>query len=134
MNKHLTLLLALWLASAAASAADWIRIEVPDPATIAAGETYFVDPEISYAGKWPAIHTLRNFREINARGHGSDSMVCEVDCRQQLIRAVGGAFYAGQMGKNPVDPLNVKTPWIRPSAGSALDRVLDYACSKQPQE
>ena len=134
MIRHTTLLLALWLTSAAAFAADWIRLEVPDPATIAAGETYFVDPEISLAGKWPAIHTLRNYRETNARGHASDSMVCEVDCRQQLIRAVGGTFYAGLMGKNPVDPLNVQTPWIRPAAGSALDRVLDYACSKQQQE
>ena len=128
------MLLPLLLLCASPAWADWVPLEVPDPATIAAGETYFVDPEISLAGKWPAIHTLRNYRETNARGHASDSMVCEVDCRQQLIRAVGGTFYAGLMGKNPVDPLNVQTPWIRPAAGSALDRVLDYACSKQPQE
>lgn len=128
------ILLPLLLLCASPAWADWIPLEVPDPATIAAGETYFVDPEISLAGKWPAIHTLRNYRETNARGHASDSMVCEVDCRQQLIRAVGGTFYAGLMGKNPVDPLNVQTPWIRPAAGSALDRVLDYACRKQPQE
>lgn len=128
------MLLPLLLLCASPAWADWIPLEVPDPATIAAGETYFVDPDISLAGKWPAIHTLRNYRETNARGHASDSMVCEVDCRHQLIRAVGGTFYAGLMGKNPVDPLNVKTPWIRPAAGSALDRVLNYACSKQPQE
>ena len=128
------MLLPLLLLCASPAWADWVPLEVPDPATIAAGETYFVDPEISLAGKWPAIHTLRNYRETNARGHASDSMVCEVHCRQQLIRAVGGTFYAGLMGKNPVDPLNVQTPWIRPAAGSALDRVLDYACSKQPQE
>jgi hypothetical protein len=128
------MLLPLLLLCASPAWADWIPLEVPDPATIAAGETYFVDPDISLAGKWPAIHTLRNYRETNARGHASDSMVCEVDCRHQLIRAVGGTFYAGLMGKNPVDPLNVKTPWIRPVAGSALDRVLNYACSKQPQE
>lgn len=133
MIRHAALLLVLSLTSAASAAADWVQLEVPDPATIAAGETYFVDPEISLAGKWPAIHTLRNYRERNARGHASDSMVCEVDCHHQLIRAVGGAFYSEVMGKNPVDPLNVKTPWVRPSAGSALDRVLDYACKQAPQ-
>lgn len=131
MIRYAALLLALWLTNAPAAAADWIRLEVPDPTTIAAGETYFVDPDISTVGKWPAIHTLRNYREANARGHASDSMVCEVDCRQQLIRAVGGTFYAGLMGKDPVDPLIVRTPWIRPAAGTALDRVLDYACSRQ---
>ncbi len=128
------ILLPLLLLCASPAWADWILLEVPDPATIAAGETYFVDPDISLAGKWPAIHALRNYRETNARGHASDSMVCEVDCRHQLIRAVGGTFYAGLMGTNPVDPMNVKTPWIKPAAGSALDRVLNYACTEQPQE
>jgi hypothetical protein len=131
MIRYAALLCALWMTSAPVAAADWIRLEVPDPTTLAAGETYFVDPDISNVGRWPAIHTLRNYRETNARGHASDSMVCEVDCRQQLIRAVGGTFYAGLMGKDPVDPLIVRTPWIRPAAGSALDRVLDYACSRQ---
>lgn len=133
MIRYATLLLVLWLTSAAASAADWVTLEVPDPGAAAAGETYFVDPEISLAGKWPAIHTLRSYREANVKGYASDSMVCEVDCHQQLIRAVGGTFYAGPMGKDPVDPWNLKTAWIRPAPGTALDRVLHYACSKQSQ-
>lgn len=111
-------------------AADWVKIEVPDPATIATGETYYVDPEISLVGKWPAIHTLRNYAAVNARGQASDSMVCEADCHQQLIRAVGGAFYSEPMGKGATDSWNLKTPWVRPAPGTALDRVLHYACSK----
>lgn len=131
MILRATFAFLLCLTSVFALAADWIKLEVPDPTTIAAGETYFVDPDINTAGKWPAIHTLRNYRDANARGHASDSMVCEVDCHHQLIRAVGGTFYAGLMGKIPVEPLITQTPWVRPAAGTALDRVLDYACTKQ---
>ena len=99
-----TLILSLLITSAPAFAGDWVMLPVPDPASTAVGETFFVDPDISTRGKWPTIHTLRNYREATARGHASDSMVCEVDCSQQLIRAVGGAFYSGLMGQGAVEP------------------------------
>lgn len=131
MTRYALLTPLLMLLIAAPSVAgDWIKLDVTDPSTVAAGETFFVDPDISTVGKWPAIHTLRNYREANARGHASDSMLCEVDCSNRLIRAVGGAFYSGLMGQGAVEPWHRHTPWVRPAAESALDRVLHYACSK----
>ena len=125
------LILTILISSAPAFAGDWVMLPVPDPATTASGETFFVDPDISNSGKWPVIHTLRNYRQATARGHASDSMVCEVDCNQQLIRAVGGAFYSGLMGKGAVEPWNRYTPWVRPAADTALEKVMQYACTQQ---
>ena len=125
------LILTLLITSTPAFAGDWVILPVPDPATTAAGETFFVDPDISTSGKWPIIHTLRNYRQPTARGHASDSMVCEVDCNEQLIRAVGGAFYSGLMAKGAVEPWNRHTPWVRPAADTALEKVMHYACTQQ---
>jgi len=125
------LILPLLLLSTPAFAGDWVMLPVPDPASTAAGETFFVDPDISTRGNWPMIHTLRNYREATARGHASDSMVCEVDCNRQLIRAIGGALYSGLMGKGAVESWNRHTPWVRPAADTALDKVLQYACTQQ---
>ncbi len=129
-----TLILSLLIITAPAFAGDWVMLPVPDPASTAAGETFFVDPDISTRGKWPTIHTLRNYREATARGHASDSMVCEVDCSQLLIRAVGGAFYSGLMGQGAVEPWNRHTPWVRPGADTALEKVLQYACTQQKSQ
>jgi hypothetical protein len=123
------LMLSILISSAPAFAGDWVMLPVPDPVSTAAGETFFVDPDISTRGKWPTIHTLRNYREATARGHASDSMVCE-----QLIRAVGGAFYSGLMGKGGVEPWNRQTPWVRPGADTALEKVLQYACTQQKSQ
>ena len=109
-------------------------LPVPDPVTTAAGETFFVDPYINTHGKWPTIYTLRNYGQATARGHASDSMVCEVDCSQQLIRAVGGAFYSGLMGKGAVEPWNRHTPWVRPAVDTALEKVMQYACTQQKSQ
>lgn len=117
--------------AAPALAGDWVMLQVPDPASTAAGETFFVDPDISTSGKWPTVHTLRNYREATARGHASDSMVCEVDCPQRLIRAVGGAFYSGLMGQGAMEPWRRHTPWVRPAANTALEKVMEYACTQQ---
>lgn len=125
------LIVTALLSSSSAFAGDWVMLPVPDPASAAAGETFFVDPDISTQGKWPMIHTLRNYRAATARGHASDSMVCEVDCTRQLIRAVGGAFYSGLMGKGAVESWNRHTPWVRPAADTALEKVLQYACTQQ---
>ena len=126
-----TLILSLLITSAPAFAGDWVMLPVPDPASTSVGETFFVDPDISTRGKWPTIHTLRNYREATARGHASDSMVCEVDCSQLLIRAVGGALYSGLMGQGAVEPWNRHTPWVRPATDTALEKVLQYACTQK---
>lgn len=128
------LILSILVTSAPVFAGDWVMLPVPDPVTTAAGETFFVDPDIGTSGKWPVIHTLRNYRQPTARGHASDSMVCEVDCNQGLIRAVGGAFYSGLMGKGAVEPWNRHTPWARPAADTALDKVLQYACTEKKSQ
>ena len=128
------LILSILVTSAPVFAGDWVMLPVPDPVTTAAGETFFVDPDIGTSGKWPVIHTLRNYRQPTARGHASDSMVCEVDCNQGLIRAVGGAFYSGLMGKGAVDPWNRHTPWARPAADTALEKVLQYACTEKKSQ
>lgn len=125
------LILSLLLINSLAFADDWVLLPVPDPVTSAAGEKFFVDPAISTKGKLPTIHTLRNYRETTARGHASDSMVCEVDCPQQLIRAVGGAFYSGQMGKGSVEPWTRQTPWVKPAPDTALEKVMQYTCAAQ---
>ena len=128
------LILSILVTSAPVFAGDWVMLPVPDPVTTAAGETFFVDPDIGTSGKWPVIHTLRNYRQPTARGHSSDSMVCEVDCNQGLIRAVGGAFYSGLMGKGAVEPWNRHTPWARPAADTALEKVLQYACTEKKSQ
>ena len=124
-------ILSILIASAPVFAGDWVMLPVPDPITTAAGETFFVDPDINTRGKWPTIYTLRNYGQATARGHASDSMVCEVDCSQQLIRAVGGAFYSGLMGKGSVESWNRQTPWVRPAVDTALEKVMQYACTQQ---
>ena len=128
------LILSILVTSAPVFAGDWVMLPVPDPVTTAAGETFFVDPDIGTSGKWPVIHTLRNYRQPTARGHASDSMVCEVDCNQGLIRAVGGAFYSGLMGKGAVEPWNRHTPWARPAPDTALEKVLQYACTEKKSQ
>jgi hypothetical protein len=124
-------ILSTFIASAPVFAGDWVMLPVPDPITTAAGETFFVDPDINTRGNWPTIYTLRNYGQATARGHASDSMVCEVDCSQQLIRAVGGAFYSGLMGKGSVESWNRQTPWVRPAVDTALEKVMQYACTQQ---
>jgi hypothetical protein len=129
-----TFMLSILITSSPVFAGDWVMLPVPDPVSNAAGETFFVDPDISTVGKWPTIHTLRNYRQPTARGHASDSMVCEVDCNQRLIRAVGGAFYSGLLGKGAIEPWNRHTPWVRPAVDTALDKVLEYACTEKKSQ
>ncbi len=120
--------LGLQMTSLVAFAGDWVGIEVPDPTSSSAGETFYVDPDLTRRGRTPVINTLRNYRERSGRGHASDSMVCEFNCNHRLIRAVSGAFYSEPMGKGKEERWNARTPWVRPAPGTALERVLNYAC------
>ena len=121
--------LSLFLTSLTAFPGDWVAIEVPDPSSSAVGETFYVDPDLGRRGRSSVIHTLRNYRERNGRGHASESMVCEFNCNHKLIRAIAGAFYSDPMGKGKEERWNARTPWVRPTPGSALERVLNYACT-----
>lgn len=115
----------------ASACAEWVKLTVDDEQVKASDESYYVDPVIDTTGPWPQIHTLRNYGAQDRKGNYSDRMICEVNCVQKTLRAIGGAFYQDLMGHGEFTLWNRQTPWVSPAPNSALQSVMHYVCEKQ---